>query len=49
MTDRRTLLNSLSGETGVLPGLLVECDELVEAIKSGKPYPELLDIINENF
>lgn len=45
----QTTLMMLQGETSVPIGLLLECDELTQAIRENKSYPELLDIVNENF
>jgi hypothetical protein len=43
------LLLRLAAATTVDVGLLLECDELVRAIKARSSYEDCLRIVNENF
>ena len=41
--------SQLSADTTVMVSQLMEDEDLVALVKAGKPYPELLEYVNENY
>ena len=47
--DHGIVLSLVSGETSVLPSILIEDDGFVKLIKSNASVQTLIDYVNENF
>ena len=47
--NKDIVLNLVSGETLVLPSILMEDDGFVKLIKSNASFQTLIDYVNENF